>query len=101
MNMENERRRELVYQALVDFGSGHLTYHFSDGTQQGGWFERKYIDSDWSARERRIRERRIRERGIAPILTTGWIRECSVDDIVRIESDNHGEERRLLFRDEK
>ena len=89
--MENERRRELVYQALVDFGSGHLTYHFSDGTQQGGWFERKYIDSDWSARER----------GIAPILTTGWIRECSVDDIVRIESDNHGEERRLLFRDEK
>ena len=39
MNMENERRRELVYQALVDFGSGHLTYHFSDGTQQGGWFE--------------------------------------------------------------
>lgn len=92
----NEQKRELVYEALVSFGSGHVIYHFKDGTQQDGWFEKKYIDSDWSARERRIRER-----GIAPILTTGWIRECSVDDIVRIESNEFGEERRLIFKNEE
>ncbi|MBI2665164.1 hypothetical protein HYX12_00915 [Candidatus Woesearchaeota archaeon] len=94
--MVNQQKRELIYEALIGFGSGHLIYYFRDGTQQDGWFEKEYIDS-----ERHIMEHTSYPECV-PILTTGMIRECSVDSITRIESNNFGEERRrLLFRDEE